>query len=488
MGSLWPGAPNLMEFNRSLAIVPLEQCHYRASQYEFFIGPRKELISVKNLLTRLSEAKKSATFVIMGPRGSGKTVLMKQVSTYWAKQYTLREFPLVLYINLKSSDPDATLQDIVQSQFPGVVTENVWQWIEQRKGKGVLFIMDGYEKDQDIGLEMSTNITTSTQFRQGLPSKLCNIRLFGLSDAQIAKRAVTSLGPEHASDFLLYLSENPVIRSLISSPVYLAAVIYVFTHAQPDQLPKTWTHLFASLTYQLVLNASGKELKLPRYFTPHYTVLPRSRHSLKIKTLIKTLFRRHQATEAENQADVDFALQQFCLMGIHVMSHEVIQSTSSHKSFTADYIPPASTSTTVPLLQEFLAAWWIHVHSANVSVSYSSYPYIWQFYAGLNDASASRYLLGDHLDDTMGIVNCLSENAAGEVTKGPLCNVICIKNELLTVRSISHICWCLPYTTDPLLEIKHCILEPAALQELFKYLAPTCCLPNCNHFNLTVLR
>ena len=415
----------------------------------------------KNLLTRLSEAKKSITFDIMGPRGSGKTVLMKQVSAYWAKQYTLREFPLVLYINLKSSDPDATLQDIVQSQFPGVVTENVWQWIEQRKGKGVLFIMDGYEKDQDIGLEMSTNITTSTQFRQGLPSKLCNIRLFGLSDAQIAKQAVTSLGPDKASDFLLYLSENPVIKSLISSPVYLAAVIYVFTHAQPDQLPKTWTQLFASLTYQLVLNASGKELKLPRYFTPHYT-------------------------EAENQADVDFALQQFCLMGIHVMSHEVFQSTSSHKSFTADYIPPASTSTTVPLLQEFLAAWWIHVHSANVSVSYSSYPYIWQFYAGLSDASASRYLLEDHLDDAMGIVNCLSENAAGEVIKGPLCNVICIKNELLTVHSISHICWCLPHTT--LLEIKHCILEPAALQELFKYLAPTCCLPNCNHFNLTALR
>ena len=102
-------------------------------------------------------------------------------------------------------------------------------------------------------------------------------------------------------------------------------------------------------------------------------------------------------------------------------------------------------------------------------------------YAGLSDTSAINDLLGYHLDDKMGIMNFLFENAGGEITKRPFCNMICIKNELLSVHSISHICWYLEHTQ---LELRDCILEAAALWVLSKYLVSTCCLLQCNHCNL----
>ena len=509
MGSLWPGAPNLGGFDQSLAVIPGGHHHYfSASQYEVFDGTEnKDIISSKTLLNRLSQ-KESNIFILSGPRGSGKTVLMKQLCACWAKQYALREFLLVLYINMKSRDPDGKLQYSVQNQLHGIITEDVWQWIDQKRGKDVLFILDGYEEDPAaVGLEMSTNIATCTYFYKNLQSriKFCSIQLLGLSDGQIAKEVVSTLGPGHASDFLLYLSENPDIKSiLVSSPVNLVAVIYVFSHVQPNQLPTTLTQLFTSLTYLLVLSACEEELKLPDDFNPQMLLVYAEGNSTSLEHTAKhsALHRPTwiaDAPEAGIREDVTDALQQICQMGFDLMGQQVFQSAQLQHNilysfFITDHNPPEMAFTepsptfTVPLLQEFLAAWWILGHIARMSVSCATFPYIWQFYAGLSDASAINDLLGDHLDDKMSIMNCLFENAGGEITKRPFCNMICIKNELLSVHSISHICWCLEHTINPQLELRDCILEAAALWEMSKYLVSTCCLLQCNHCNLTVLR
>ena len=457
MGSLWPGAPNLMEFNQSLAIVPVE--------HDARFDLKEEIVSVKDFLTRISEANKS-TFIVMGPRGFGKTVQMKQLCVYWAKQYALREFPLVLYIDAKSTRSNGTLHDYVQSQFPGVVTKDVWQWIYKREGQGVLFIMDGYEggKDVDADLKLSTIISTCTH----LPS-----RLLGLSDTQIAKQAVVSLGPDQAGDFLLYLSENLVIKTLVSSPVYLAAVIYVFTHVQPDRFPTTLTQMFASLTYLLALNACKKELQLPVGFTPQMLV--------------------QYCQETGNQADVTQIIQQMCQLATE---NEVFQL-HQQGQFQGAFLHRSSENSqfftfTVPLLQDFLAALQIHIQSLDeklISMSYDEFPRTWQFYAGLSNITTTEFqcLLEDHLEDEMGIVKCLLESAGGDVMKlePTLCVTPNLMEEACTVHCIAQSCGCLPHTQY---DSYDSILELVSVWELSKCLASPCCLLDNTRCTITVLK
>ena len=465
-----------MEFNRCLAVNRLELCRDHSTiKYEFYDGPKKDMVSLKALLIQLSESKKSQTFILRGPIRSGITMLMKQVCASWANQYALREFPLVLYIDVKSSDPDATLQDFVQSQFPGVVTKDVWQWIYKRKGKGVLFILDGCESFEGQDFVKSKVIVTCTKHLPFNTGRVNRLELLGLSDAQIAKQAVTSLGPDQAGDLLLYLSENAVIKSLVSTPVYLASVIYVFTHAQPDQLPTTLTQLFAALTYLLALTVSVKELKLPLGFTPQALVQDKELKGLAASQYGAWVLFRNNLTEV-------VVIQQISQLGFDAMTEvfHLLQLDHFHKAITTKHTPSANTqyfTFTVPLLREFLVALWIHSQSQYeilMSIKYKKFPHLWQFFAGLSNTTAKEIhsLLRDNLRNRTGIVKCLLESAGGDVMnlEPPLVyNIIPdMEKEVCNVHCIVQTCMYPPHTKID------CTLMPVTVWELSRCLAIPC--------------
>lgn len=237
------GAPNykVKEFTRSLGVMQDRNellqnvdytCHYEmAEQYPCDI----KWVSLKSFLNSISK-RKSKYFLIKGPPASGKTHLLKKVSIYWAKQYALRNFALLLNINFWQYPNCTTLYDLIRQQFLNLPSINaVCSWIEEKEGDKVLFVLHGFNFHTEIRestffyrllcgstLKKSTVIiaTSSSQYTQPLDcsTNCTHYEILGLNSSQIARQITQHLTPEDASELLLYLADNPKIGTLSSFP------------------------------------------------------------------------------------------------------------------------------------------------------------------------------------------------------------------------------------------------------------------------------
>lgn len=270
---LWFGAPKLPKFNRRFGIVQnaplLSEVDY-TSCYEMMEQFPSEIqeLSMKSMLNKITQ-RESRVFIFKGPPACGKSELISRVCTYWAKQYALREFFLVFYVNIWDLHRGCTLLNLIDRQLKDstVSSERICRWIEEEKGNGILFILDGfcrkyfYRSPLRKG-EMLFNIlsgfssfskstivisTSCSDFVKPLCENFTQFEILGLSEEQIGKEAIQHFENEGAFNFLSYLAENPEIKGLASSPSYLIATIYVFAHISYNDLPVTWTQLYTSL-------------------------------------------------------------------------------------------------------------------------------------------------------------------------------------------------------------------------------------------------
>ena len=107
--SLWTGAPELLQFDRRLGKVTVHAPHHEllkdidySSQFETVdqYSSEIETASVKSFLNAI--AKKNCKFLIKGPPGSGKTLLLQRLCAFWARGFCLRRYILVLWLDLKA--------------------------------------------------------------------------------------------------------------------------------------------------------------------------------------------------------------------------------------------------------------------------------------------------------------------------------------------------------------------------------------------------
>jgi len=390
---LWAGAPTLLQFDQRLGRVTkdtpnekqLKRIDY-SSQFETLeqFTSEVETLSIKCFLNSVTE-KKEHFFHIKGPPGSGKTSILQRVCAFWAQGFCLRKFNLVLWLSLNTypSEPLITsLKSLLNYCLPqGSPVDSIEQWVCRREGEGVLVVIDGIDNQQlhfvdvlteklkkatvILAVSCTLNYPSSQQYMYMYQTQY---HLLGLSQEQILKQVIQHYhhNTSRAEEFLMYISETHAIRSLCSSPPYLATVLFVFDNVNTSDLPNTWTPLFTRLLKLLGLSSdtSNTQSRLITRLLRQSTV---SDHD----TLAILTSKAYTVTSSNSSFNWQDCFTNFCN-----------RITSPYRTMVA---PADHCCFTLTLLQHYLCARHIHTlpHKQHM-VALSEVPlHVKRFYVGL---------------------------------------------------------------------------------------------------------
>ena len=480
---LWSGAPKLSKFNQRLGIVQnaplLSELDY-TSCYEMMDQFPSEIqeLSMKSMLNKIAQ-RVSRVFIFKGPPGCGKTELMSRVCSYWARHYALREFTLVLYVNVWDVHQGCSLRDLIDRHFKGnaAFSEKISHWIKEEKGNGIIFLLDGFCREYldqsplhsgDVlhsilsgssCLSESTVIiaTTCSGFVKPLCYEYIQFEILGLSDKQIGSQAVQHFDKKRAVDFLRYLAGNPEVLASVSSPSSLIETMYVFAHISDDSdLPITLTQLYTSL---VVLTSEW-----------HKGELSKDHATNSLQTHFKNILLEKSREIMENSGDL-----------LTTIGRSLI-----HDAEKCDYVLQDRNSA-VPYLQFFVFSL-ITVLELNykeddslvdkdddTTADEDAYAYFWYFLAGLGiDTNCNKLLKQYYKKNILKTTNCLSE--AEYVTAKQQADLSSLTAEVsqrvVTTRDIHSILHCLPYMKDPYtVVLENCFLGTQAIREFSRFLA-----------------
>ena len=457
---------NVMEFTRSLGVMQDTRdkllqnldytCHYEmADHYPSNI----KAVTVKSFLNNVSERKKRS-FLVKGPPASGKTHLMEKVSAYWAKQYALRSFALLLNINIRECHNCKTLDDLIRQSFVQLPSINeVCDWIQEKEGDKVLFILEGFNRQTLIKeggffygllsgfvLTKSAVVITTSSSRYTRPldcSRNCaHYEILGLDSSQIARQITQHLTSEDANELLFYLADNPKIRTLSSFPIYLSMILDVFLSHPNRQLPTTWTELL-SVFVANQLSISSQSLPLQDTLLETVRVAVAKDDFLAIVRPFVVESAQHIPFDGQKDHHFPMPLMRYFLRSLLVCTAETKRKVYDAKHNTSNYFYQFLTGHGLDKLQK-------HVKE-QLKIHYN--------------------------DNIMRLSNCLYE--AGETSPEEVellsSMTAAVSDIAVATGDIHSILHCLMFTQDPhRLSLSHCVLGTSALKLISRHL--TACL------------
>ena len=424
-------------------------------------------MSMKLVLNKITQ-KENRVFIFKGPPGCGKTELMSRLCNYWARNYGLREYSLVLYVNIWDLHQDCSLQDLINRQFKcsTAVSKGVYRWIQEEKGKGVLFLLDGFcckyqtnLRSRDVlirysilsgsGILTKSTVviaTTRSDFVEASCRKYTQFQILGLSEEQIGKQIIRHFDSKRAVDFLSYLAENPQVKALVSSPAYLIGTTHIFACISYDDLPVTWTQLYTSLV--VLVNDWHKS---------------EADGTDSLQSKFKNTLIKNGKTVIEDTGDF-----------IAVICRSLIRNAED-----CDRKLPNHNSA-VPHLELFLSALETlltpdHKILHCVLKDKDTFAYFWYFFAGLGVEAGSKEPMKQYYQrNILKVTNCLSET--GHFTAKDQAYLSSLRAEVpqgvVTTHDIHSILHCLPYLQNPhAVVFDKCLLGTQAAREFSRFLA-----------------
>ena len=353
-----------------------------------------------------------------------------------------------------------TLNQLLSRLLP-IEAQNLSKWIENKQGKDVVFILDQYDREQDGGifhslacqkfLPMSFVLMASPCRPNG--SFIKQFELLDLTENQISKQALQffSFRPSKVEAFYLHLNNNPNVRLLASSPVYLYTLLFVcdkLLDTSSHELPITGTELFTNMILLLLQSTFSKLLQSE---TPlgALSELPctvqsflRELSTLAFENLTNETFHLTLPTARSFGHWSGFAL-------VYPYSKPLYHSEKQCFQFSS------------PLLQQFLAA--LHVHSlpltkqTELMVAKSELNFLWQFFAGLL-ASESYQILRKTYHMGKMLAKCAYEADWS-------CDMPSVfRDHIVTPADMHHIV--MSYKLPPDLNFNRCCFGKAALYQL----------------------
>ncbi|XP_064399812.1 protein NLRC3-like isoform X2 [Halichondria panicea] len=234
-------------------------------------------------LFRVEKDKKPVRkLIVEGNAGIGKTTLCTMLAEGWAEGKILKCFDCVLLLPLRENEVSSAtsfskLFKLLHASEK--VRTSVIEELEEREGKGVLIIADGWDELSEdnrsknsflynllfghilpFASVLLTSRPSASAILHDLPSVDRLVEVVGFNEENVKQYIESEFEqfPEKASSLIEQLENNPLIQSVCSVPLNCAIICNLW-HTLDQELPRTLTELYTQIVLNIILRNIKKK-------------------------------------------------------------------------------------------------------------------------------------------------------------------------------------------------------------------------------------
>ena len=228
------------------------------------VGVKRKPIKLENIFKDGSDSK---TILIEGAPGSGKSTLLWHMCHLWRSGDLFKEFNYVIHVQLR--DPGKQKAKIIADLIPcsTKLANCIWEEIEDVEGKGVLFLLDGWDelpphlqreslindilnRSDKSGIQFSSVVVTSrhTSSDELLNAKTSHLEIVGFTEDE-AKKCISGLlsdNPDSIPRLIEKLEVSPSLMCCCYLPLNVVIIVHVFL-IMGHKLPSTMLEILQAL-------------------------------------------------------------------------------------------------------------------------------------------------------------------------------------------------------------------------------------------------
>ena len=256
--------------------------------------PTQSTLEINQVFSTNSSKQRRSVILLEGVAGSGKTMLTWHASRMWAKGKLLPNVDLLIHVSLR--DPHVHSASCLADLIPHLskdIREEVAKVIAERNGRGVCFILDGWDEvplavqkesfllsfirgsfGQTLphcSLFITSRPVASTSLEAFLTDK---VEIRGFDEEHIKKYIAATSSLEAKEGLMKTLASNPQLVILCMLPIMATIVVFLFSLCGGVLPMVTHTDVFKVLVINLLLR--HLDLRTSHTLGPvkEFTVLP----------------------------------------------------------------------------------------------------------------------------------------------------------------------------------------------------------------------